>query len=64
MVAKAGRAVTVAVKAGISRYESLAEAAQLNRDGVSFPKIIEMNDWGYDRSRLGKAVKRWQSSAR
>jgi hypothetical protein len=56
--------VTAAVKAGISRYESLAEAAQLSRDGVSFPKIIEMKGWGYNRSGLAKAVKRWQSSAR
>jgi hypothetical protein len=58
VVAQTDGVVTAAVKAGISCYESLAEAAQLSRDGVSFPKIIGMKGWGYNRSGLAKAVKR------
>jgi hypothetical protein len=42
--------------------EHLAEADRLNREGISFQKIIEMKGWPYNRSGLDKAVNRWRKS--
>jgi hypothetical protein len=42
--------------------DHLAEADRLNREDISFAKIIETKGWSYNRSSLAKAVSRWRKS--